>query len=170
MTPSFYNDTLKAQRYAFWKFLTSKSAQKICQIVKLCNHEFFVGPREIFFWFLKRVSPNLFSRFPLTSLKLLPLPLVQWLSLGLCVKYATLMSQRCALSALACNPFHLPSPLAMPPKSFPVAPAPQTSTSTTPPIYHLTALVVVGAVAWTKLNPASGAWPSEGETLRKSLI
>lgn len=39
-----------------------------------------------------------------------------------------------------------------------------------PPIYHLTALVVVGAVAWTKLNPASGAWPSEGETLRKSLI
>lgn len=54
MTPSFYNDTLKAQSYTFWKFL--KSTQKICQIVKLCNHEFFVGPRlhKIFFFLVSK--------------------------------------------------------------------------------------------------------------------
>jgi len=107
----------------------------------------------------KRGIPEGFSFcLALTSLKLLSLPLVQWLPLGLCVKYATLMSQRCALSALACSPFpHAPEvPFQCPP------------CTTKPQIPPPTGLVVVGAVAWTKLNPPEAFGQLRGQHRKKS--
>lgn len=134
-----------------------------CQIMQ--PRIFCGSARYFFFWFLKRVSPNLFSRFPLTSLKLLPLPLVRAMC-EICHFNEPTLRTECSCM----QPFSPPLPTHHATKVLSSGSCTTNQHQHHPPIYHLTALVVVGAVAWTKLNPASGAWPSEGETLRKSLI